>query len=341
MIIRKLITTALAFALLAVIGAVPDAMAQTIKLGTLAPKGSPWHEAIMDMAAEWEEASNGAIRVRVYPGGIAGDETDMIRKMRIGQLHAASLTGSGLASVANEIQSLQMPMMFRSDDELDFVRDAMAAELSSALEARGFKLLHWADAGWVYFFTQSPVIRPDDLKSQKLFAWAGETAIIEAWKGAGYKPVPLAATDIFTGLQSGLITAIPTTPIAALSFQWFGLADNMTQMKWAPLVGGTVISMQMWNRIPAELRGDFAQIALDAAANYMSTIRALDLEAIEVMKEHGLKVHPVPEAVVAEWTERVKRLAYPKIIGAIVPRESVARVERILAEYRARQAGGQ
>jgi hypothetical protein len=116
--------------------------------------------------------------------------------MRIGQLHIAALTGAGLATIAPEILALQMPMMLRSDAELDYVRQRIGPRLEAILEAKGFKVLTWGDAGWVHFFAQRPVVTPDDLKPQKLFTWAGDTATLEAWEKSGFRPVPLAATDI-------------------------------------------------------------------------------------------------------------------------------------------------
>ncbi len=138
--------------------------AQTIKLGTLAPEGSPWHQIIRDIAESWKEISGGQVEVRIYAGGVAGDESDMVRKMRVGQLHAAALTGEGLARIAQEVQALQMPMMFRSDEELDYVRGKIGPRLEEIFEERGYILLAWGDAGWVHFFAQQPVVHPDDLK---------------------------------------------------------------------------------------------------------------------------------------------------------------------------------
>lgn len=308
--------------------------AQTIKLGTLAPKGSPWDKALQDLAASWSEASQGQVRVRIFSGGVAGDEIDMVRKIRIGQLHAAALTGAGLTKIAQDIQALQMPMMFRNDDELDFVSARLSGRLEATLEEKGFKVLNWVDAGWVYFFTQDPVVRPADLKRQKLFAWVGETAHIEAWRDAGYQPIPLPATEIHTALSSGLITAVPTTPVAALAFQWFGLAKNMTDVKWAPLVGATVISTRVWDRIPEDLRQRLLTSAQTLGEASQTTIRELGPKAIAVMKTHGLTVHSVPPEVVVKWEERARQ-GYPKLIGKIVPADLVAEVEQLRDEYRA------
>jgi len=308
--------------------------AQTIKLGTLAPEGSPWHQIIRDIAESWKEISGGQVEVRIYAGGVAGDESDMVRKLRVGQLHAAALTGEGLARIAQEVQALQMPMMFRSDEELDYVRGKIGPRLEEIFEQRGFILLAWGDAGWVHFFAQQPVVHPDDLKPMKLFTWAGETAIVEAYKDAGYQPVPLAATDILMALHSGLINAFPTTPVAALSFQWFGLAPHMTDLKWAPLVGAVVISKRAWERIPEELRPKFHDAARRAGDRLQARVRTLGDEAVAVMQKHGLSVHAVPEAIVPAW-EQAARAGYSRLVGAIVPADMVATVERLRDEYRA------
>jgi TRAP-type C4-dicarboxylate transport system substrate-binding protein len=310
------------------------AAALTIKLGTLAPEGSPWYNILRDMVEAWEEGTGGNLQVRIYPGGVAGDDPDMVRKMRIGQLHAAVLSGTGLYAIAPETQVLMMPMMLASYDEFDYVLTRIAPQLEAILESKGFKVLNWGDAGWVHFFTQTPVGSPDDLRPLRLFAWTGYTSYIEAWKDAGYQPVPLAATEILTGLQSGLINAVPATPIAALSFQWFGLAKHMTDINWAPLIGATVISTRKWQSIPDDLKPVLIKAAREAGARIRDETRQLSDEAVEVMKEHGLVVHHVPPDIVTRW-ESVARAGYPKIVGTEVPAGVVAEVERLRNEYRA------
>jgi len=308
--------------------------AQTIKLGTLAPEGSAWHTVIRDMAEAWEEAGGGTIRVRLYPGGVAGDDPDMVRKMRVGQLQAAALSGTGLYDIAPEVQVLQTPMMFHSSEELDYVMARITPKLEAILATKGFTVLNWADAGWVRFFSQSPVVRPKDLRPLKIFVWSGYTAYAEAWKDAGYRPVPLAGTDVHTALQSGLINAVPATPLAALAFQWFGLANHMTDLKWAPLVGATVISTQTWQRIADDLRPALLASAREAGARLRRETRRLEADAIAVMRQHGLIVHPVPPEVVRLW-EQSARAAYAKLVGTEVPAEMMAEVERLRNEYRA------
>ena len=319
-------------ALLMLAMAVP-VRAETVKLGTLAPEGSPWHDVLRDMAEAWKAESGGEITIRIYPGGVAGDEPDLVRKIRVGQLQAAALSGFGLTRIANEVQALQMPMMFTSAAELDYVRERISPRIEAIFEDRGFKLLTWGDAGWVHFFTQRPVVHPDDLKSQRLFCWACDTAHIEAWKDAGYDCVPLAATEFHTALQSGLINTFTATPVAALSFQWFGLANNMTDVKWAPLVGGVVVSTRSWAKIPDPLKPRLLAIAREAGARLNAMIPGLEARAVEAMEQHGLVVHPVPQDILGEWEVRA-RAAYPKLVGTLVPADMLAEVEALREEYR-------
>lgn len=315
-------------------GAINPAPAQDIKLGTLAPEGSPWHEVMRDLSAAWNEASDGKLTVRIYPGGVIGDESDMVRKMRVGQLHAAALTGEGLYQIAPEILALQMAMTFRSDKELDCARDRLSPKFEAVLEAKGFKLLAWGSAGWVHIFSQAPVVHPDDLKPLKIFVWFGNSAWVEAYKKMGYKPVPLAATEILTGLQSGLIEAIPTAPIAALSNQWFGLAKNMTDMKWSPLVGAIVVTTKKWQGIPDDLKPRLLELAREAGARLRGQMPRLENEAIEAMKSHGLVVNHVPTETIDAW-EKIARLGLSEIVGPVIPQEMAADVERVRDECRA------
>jgi TRAP-type transport system periplasmic protein len=227
---------------------------QTIKLASLAPAGSTWDIGLKQIAADWKKVSNGSVTVKIYPGGIAGDEADVIRKIRIGQIQAAGLTGIGLSRIHNGVLAIQLPMVVRTDAELTYVLEKLKPVMEQELAQRQFKVLFWMPVGWVHFFSKSPVTGPDDLRKQKLFTWAGDPDGLQTWKEAGFTPIPLAITDMMTSLQSGMVEAFSATPLSAASYQWFGLAKNMCDMKWAPLIGGLVISTPAWESIPADVR---------------------------------------------------------------------------------------
>ncbi len=324
-------------AALALAFAATAAHAQTIKLGTLAPKGSPWWDILQDMGAAWTEAADGAIRVRIYPGGSIGDETDMVRKMLIGQLQGAVLTSEGLGRIAPELRVLQLPMVYRSDAELDYVHSKLKPDLEALFERRGYKLLNWGDIGWIRLFTKEPAPSPVDLEPMKLFCWTGDSTICDAWREQGFTPVPLAMTDIFSGLQSGMIDAVFSAPVPALTYQWFGLAQHMTDIKLTKMFGATIMTMKAWEKIPEAARAGVLKAAEVAGRRSEEKIRSFEVEAIEVMRRNGLTVHPMSPEQNQAWEKRMSA-AIPILLDGIVPEELIAKAERLREEFRARAA---
>lgn len=304
-----------------------------IKHGTLAPKGSPWHTAMERLAAGWKKASKGQVRVNIYPGGVAGDEGDMLRKIRIGQMHSATLTGIGLARISRSTIALQLPMMFRSYEELDYVRDRIAPRIQKDLEDAGFVVLNWGDAGWVHFFSKEKGRTPDDFRKWKMFLWSGDPESQEAFEAAGFQPVPMSATDVMSGLQSGLVDWFGTTPLYALTSQWFGLAKHMVAVKWSPLNGATIISKQAWEKIPAELRPELLRIAQEEGKRVQKEVRELGDKAIQAMKDRGLEVVEADAALEAEWRKAAEK-GYPTIRNKVVPPDLFDEVKRLTEEYR-------
>ena len=330
---RPAIGLGLAFALSGEVGlrAEPPVV---IKMATVAPEGTSWHQILKAMGEKWRQAPAGGVTLRIYPGGVLGDEPDAVRKMRVGQIQAAALTSVGLADIDEAVAAFEIPMMFRSYDELDYVRARIRPMLERRLEAKGFMVLNWGDAGWVMFFAKEPFLRPDDLKRMKLFTWAGDNHAIDLWKASGFRPVPLATTDVLPGLQTGLIEAFDTTPLFAVSSQWFGLARHMLDVKWAPLVGATVMTKKAWDRIPPAARDTVLLAAAEAGERLQGEIRLENEKAIEAMRKRGLTVHAVTVEIEAEWRRSAEQ-AYPQIRGTIVPPDMFDEVKRLCEAYRA------
>jgi len=273
----------------------------TVKMGTLAPEGSTWYNLLREMAEEWKQASDGKVSIRIYPGGVTGDEPDMVRKMRIGQLQAAGISSEGLADIYRDMSVLQIPFLLTSNEELDLLMKKMSSTFESRIEEKGFVVLTWMDAGWVRLFSQSPVMTPEDLKDMTMYVWGERSPMVDAWKSKGIKAIGLSPTEIYPMLQAGKINAFSTTPIASLSFQWFALAPNMADMKLGALIGAMVVDKQTWNRIPADVRERLRQITRSYGSRMVEATRSYEKEAIEVMKSNGLKVNQIPEKTLSDW----------------------------------------
>jgi len=309
-----------------------------IKLATLAPRDSSPHQSLKVMAEKWRDAPGGGVRLTVFTDGTQGGEADTVRRMRIGQLQGALITGTGLAEIDDSVAALQtMPLVFRTFDELDYVREKLRPQLEQRLADKGFVVLFWTDAGWVRFFSRRPVIRPEDLKQQKLFAWAGDNKTLDIIKAAGYQPVPLETADILPGLQTGLIDAVPAPPCFALAGQFYRPAPHMLEMNWAPLVGALVVSQKTWNTIPGVTQQAMREAAEQAGNEIRAQARKEMAEAVAAMEKRGLVVHALTPEAEAAWTA-VAQGAYPKIRGPIVPADLFDEVQRLLAEYRAGKA---
>jgi len=308
-------------------------------MGTVAPADSPWHRVLKQMAEDWKKASNGQVTMRILPGGTLGDERAMVQKMRVGVIQGMAISGVGLPEIDPGVMCLQIPLLFDSYEELDFVRDKLAPLLEKRIEERGFIVVNWGDAGWIHFFSKEPARTLDDLRKMKLYTTAGDAPTENLMKSTGFKPVPLASTDILPSLQTGIIDAFEVPPLFALAEQTFAVAKNMNDVKFAPLVGATVISKKTWEKIPAELRPKLLAAAAKAGEKFRSEIRKLSDDAIGEMQKRGLNVVVTTPADRAEWRKEADA-TWPKLRGALVPPDLFDEAFKLRDAYRAQQKAG-
>ncbi|MAP28581.1 MAG: hypothetical protein CMF84_00895 [Candidatus Marinimicrobia bacterium] len=291
-----------------------------IKMATLAPEGTDWHGMLMEMGQRWKTATEGNVILRIYPSGVVGDERDMIRKIRIGQIHAAAITTEGLSEINPDVNVYTIPMLFDDYDDVDWFRKKIGKKLEEGIKKNGFTPLFWADIGWAHWFTATPIQYPKDLKKAKIFTWAGDYNGAELWGKGGYTAVPLASIDILSGLQTGLIDAIGVTPITALASQWFGIANHMLEMKWGLLTSSIIIDNRIWDRIPSVYQKSLLEIAQEIGVRHQRIHRYDDDKSIEIMKKNGLVVHPQSVEDHAFWKSHLKTW-YPDIRGTFIPED--------------------
>lgn len=303
----------------------------TVKLGTLAPSGSSWHEILKDMAERWSQASNGKVRLRIYPGGTQGSEGEMIRKMAVGQLQAAAVTSVGLHDIVPEPQGLAVPLMFDAEDEVTAVMQKVQPRMEAQLAKKGYLALTWGIIGSVKIFCARPYRTPAEMASAKIFTWEGDPGSVQAFRAAGFTPVVLSSTDIITSLQTGMIDCVPNVPLYALPIRLFERASHMIDVSWGYLVGATVVRRDAWERIPAELRPRLAEIARELGKKVDAEVGKLNADAVAAMKKQGLDVIEVDQA---PWRAAAEK-AWPVVRGKIVPVDFFDEVKRERDAYRA------
>lgn len=313
------------------------ASGEPLKLATLVPEGSIWDKSLREMGDQWRRETEGRVSLRIYAGGVAGSESDILRKMRIGQLHAATLTIVGLEEIDRAFSVLSMPMFYDSYDEFLYVLDGLAPRLEERLEAHGYALLQWAHGGWVRFFSRSPVLGIEDLRRQKIFVTAGADEMVTMWRENGFRPVPLAPTDIMIGFQTGMIDVMVMTPLVALSMQWFRQASYMTETGFAPLTGATIVNLRDWNKIEEGDREIVLRDAAKAEKRQREVIPEQDRIAVDEMSKRGLEVTASVKST--QWHSTAARIA-ESMRRKMVPQDFYDVAVRLREEYRAKNASG-
>jgi len=304
-----------------------------IKMATLVPAGSSWNRSLQEMGQKWQQVSGGRVVLKLYAGGVAGDDGDVVRKMRLGTLNAGLLATTGLADIERSVLAMQIPMLYEDYDEADWVQAKMTPSLEAQFEAKGFVVLAWVDGGWVHFFTKTPARTPEELKSAKLFTWAGDDKYTELWKGAGFNAIPLPATEISTALQTGLVNALVTTPQVAAIMQWYNSAKNMTDVNWALLLGAVVVDKKTWEKIPADVRPAILAATRETGRQLSKQTRAEELESVEAMKKKGLNVVKPGPAELESWHKLLESVL-PLVRGKYMPAEAFDAVIKYSGEYR-------
>jgi TRAP-type C4-dicarboxylate transport system substrate-binding protein len=286
-----------------------------LKLGTLAPAGSPWHAALREMASRWEEASAGQVKLRVYPGGAQGSEGEMLRKLAVGQLQAAALSNVGVHDLVKEPQAFSVPLLFSDDAEMACAFERERRGLEAAFRERGLAVVQWSRLGSASLFCNAPFRTPAELASARIFAWEGDPGTVKAWRAAGLRPVVLSSTDLLPALTTGMIDCVTHLPIYMLTSRAFERARYHHDLSWGHLLGATLVRTDAWERIPAEVRARLLAIAAEVATRIESDLQRLDAEARDAMARQGLVRVPVAPA---EWRTTLER-TWPVLRGEVVP----------------------
>ncbi len=295
----------------------PAAFAQgiTLKLGTLAPQGSTWHELLKEMAQRWEQASNGQVKLRIYAGGAQGSEGDMVRKMGIAQLQAAAISNVGMHDVIPEPQALSVPFLFESEQQMECAFAKVRPRIEAALEKRGLVALQWSRIGSIHLFCDKAFRTPAEAANAKMWAWEGDPKSVDAFRAAGFHPVVLSSADIVPSLQTGMINCVPNVPLYVLTARLFEKAPYMMDVPWSYMMGATVVRKDAWERIPADLRPKLLAIAVEVGKKVDVEVKRLNVDAVKAMQQQGLhlvQVDPGP------WRAAMEK-SWPVVRGGVVP----------------------
>jgi TRAP-type C4-dicarboxylate transport system substrate-binding protein len=299
-----LFTAIVGFFLSSALPAPPSAWGQSpviIKIATLAPEGSSWIQVLKAAADEAQQKTGNAVQFKIYPGGVMGDERDMVRKMHIGQIQAAMLSSASLASLFPEIDALQIPFLFSSYPEADFVVGKMEGGLKDGLEKNGYVALGWSEAGFVYLMSTVPVDTLDLLRKAKVWIWNDSPMAKAIFEEAGVIGVPLSIADVLVGLQTGLVEVVYAPPSVAIALQWFTRVKYVTEAPLNYMLGGLVAKKEAFDKIDPRHQTVVKEVFQRHTIRLKEVIRAENQEALAVMQQQGVKLLAPGKAQIADY----------------------------------------
>lgn len=310
-----------------------------LRIGSVVPRNSVYHQELMKLGEAWRAAQGGNARFAAFTDGSQGGEAEMVRRMRIGQLQGALMSVVGLREIEPTISALQnLPLLFRSWEEIDYVRERLRPSIERRFSERGFVVLGWGDAGWIRFFSRERGVHPDDFRRMRFFAWGSEPEQQAIMKSLGYTPVPLETGDALAAIQTGMISVVPSTPYFALAAQIFSAATHMLEINWAPMVGALVVTQKAWDAMSETARMALRTAGESAGIAMRTRARAEVDEAVEAMRKRGLVVNQPDESQRKAWDDLAQGL-YPRIRGTLVPTDAFDEVFTHLKAYRSGRVG--
>ncbi len=305
-----------------------------IKFATLAPEGSTWMNVMRELDSELQTATNGEVGFKLYPGGVQGDEPDVLRKMRFGQIHSAGFTGNGLGEILPDVRVLELPFFFNSKEEVDLITTNLYDEFDNAFREKGFVLLGWTEVGYVYFFGNSPIQDISDLDGIRIWSWEGDPLARIMFEELNVTPIPLALTEVLTGLQTGMLDAVYTTPLAAMSLQWFTRVKYINQFPITNATGAILMTTKQFEKIPEQYRDDVISISRGKLRELTLKSRLDNTKSIEELQKSGLTIAPAPSAAQLEVFNRVGVSVKNRMRNKLISDEVMQMVESELDAYR-------
>lgn len=308
--------------------------AVTLKIATLSPDGSFWMQKMRAGADEIQEKTAGRVGFKFYPGGVMGDDATVLRKMRLHQLQGAAVTSGVLNGIYPDIQLYNQVLLFQNEQEVDYVRQKLDAELMQGLEQNGLVALGFADMGFAYLMSTSPVQTLADMRSQKAWAPDDNKIALSALQAFDITPIPLPLRDVLMGLQTGMISVVAGSPVGALALQWHSKIKYITDLPMLYLFGVLAIDKPAFDEIsPAD-----QQIVRETMARVIKEIdqksRDDNREAIAALQNQGIQlIKPMP-ADVAEFQQKIAAANGDFETSASLSAEKTAKLRQYLAEIR-------
>lgn len=300
--------------------------AETIKLAILAPQGSTWALALDEVKQEIETKTGGDVSLKIYAGGRQGDEAEVLKKMKINYLDGGGFTGIGLGEIMPSVRMLELPFMWKDYDEVERVLAAMTPEYEKKFADAGYRLLGWAEGGFVRLFTTEAVTSTEELKKQKMWAWAGDPLSDALFRGFGITPIPLALPNVLQSLQTGLINGAYGPPLIAVALQWQTKVKFMSADEFSYSTAAMLVTNKAWERVGKHQKL-VSEIVTLRLKELRERIRKDNEAARETMVKGGIEMIKMSEAEMKKVRTTSQEIS-DSLIGKLYSKEELQQIRK-------------
>ena len=334
---NKFAVTFLAVAGLAATSGIAAADNVELRMATLAPTGSRWEKTLSDGGSQIGTKTDNRVTVKYFADGGQGDEVDYVRKINAGQLDGAAVTTTGLSMIDPSIKVLELPMMFETIEEMDYVRKKMWKHFQKKFEKKGFQLGEPGDVGWIYFLSKNKVESLADLKNQKVWRWGDDDVVKEMYKQLGLTGVPLGVPEVEGNLTGGKINACYGPPLAAMTLGWSPpKIKYITKMPMAYSIGATIIKLDALKSISKEDLKAIDKIQKTISKKLMKAVRKDNDQSLKQMKRKGVKEVTVKDDMVSDFRTAAEA-TWKSLVGKLYSQDELDDVLKYRDEYRAKK----
>jgi TRAP-type C4-dicarboxylate transport system substrate-binding protein len=310
-----------------------SASAQTFKIATLAPEGSDWMVALRTAGKDIESLTEGRVKLKLYGGGVQGSDQNVIRKMRVGQLHGMTTTGGGLATLHKDAGLYSLPMMFSELGEVEYVRLRMDSDLRQGLEDAGWINFGFTFSGFAYLMSGQPIANLSDLRKLKVWVPENDRIGYDAIRTMGGAPVQMPMTDVLTGLETKLLDTVVTSAVGAVVFQWHGQVRYITNLPLVYLYGALVIDKRPFSRLRPGDQLVFREV-MERVHRYLDEQGAEDdAQFMSALLGGGIETVKVELAQIESWRGRVLASNRHLAEQGEFSKSMLVTLERYLADY--------
>jgi len=312
-----------------------SAHSATLKIATLSPDGSLWMKTMKQAAEEVKTATEGRVKFRFYPGGVMGSDDAVLKKMRLGQLHGAAIPGGALSQFAPDTQAYNLPLIFNSYAEVDYVRSKLDGKIQKLYEDAGFVNFGLAEGGFAYLMSKAPIVSPEDLKQRKVWVPSNDSASLAAAKTFEISPIPLPLGDVLASLQTNLIDTVTSSPIGTIALQWHTQVSDITDLPLMYFYGILAISEKAFNKKVSPEDQVIVREIMGKAFKAIDKQNRKDNEsAFAALQAQGIKLNKPSDAQKASWKAKTDASIESYLQQGGISQSAYQEVTKLVKQFR-------